>query len=32
MVPIRAGLHKLLGSIGGRQPAYTAMRPHMVDG
>lgn len=30
MVPLRAGLHNPPGSIGGRQPAYPAMRPHMV--
>ena len=30
MVPLGAVLHNPLGSIGGRQPAYPAMRPHMV--
>ena len=30
MAPIWAGLHKPPGSIGGRQPGYTAMRAHMV--
>ncbi len=30
MVPIGAGLHNLPGGIGGRQPAYSAMRSHMV--
>ena len=29
-MPLRAGLHNPPGSIGGRQPAYSAMRPHMV--
>ena len=30
MVPLGAVLHNPPGSIGGRQPAYPAMRPHMV--
>ena len=30
MVPVRAVLHNPLGSIGGRQPANTTMRAHMV--
>src|SRR3546814_16313949 len=30
MVPIGAVLHNPPGSIGGRQPANTTMRPHMV--
>src|SRR3546814_1366151 len=30
MVPLGAVLHNPPGSIGGRQPANTTMRPHMV--
>ena len=30
MVPVRAVLHKPPASIGGRQPAYTALRSHMI--
>ena len=30
MVPLGAGWRNPPGSIGGRQPAYPAMRPHMV--
>jgi hypothetical protein len=30
MVPLGAGLRNPPGSIGGRQPANTAMRAHMV--
>ena len=30
MVPLRAGLHNPFGGIGGRQPAYSTVRSHMV--